>query len=98
MNAARLELGSEVRVEINEALDWYLGRSFQAAEAFLDELESALTLVANSPSVWPRFEGGTRRYVLRKFPYSIIYREIERGIEVVALMHEKRKPGYWRGR
>jgi hypothetical protein len=38
---------------------------------------SAFTLIASSPAIWPNFEAGTRRYVLRKFPYSIIYREIQ---------------------
>ncbi|HEX2225089.1 MAG TPA: type II toxin-antitoxin system RelE/ParE family toxin [Thermoanaerobaculia bacterium] len=98
MSTARVELGPEVRGEINEALDWYLARSFHAAEAFEEELESAIDLVASSPSTWPLFEAGTRRYVFRRFPYSLIYQEAPDGIRVVALMHEKRMPGYWQGR
>lgn len=90
MSAARVELGPEVRSEISEALEWYLARSFHAAEAFEEELESAIDLVASSPSTWPRFAAGTRRYVLRKLPYSLIYREFPHGIKVIALMHEKR--------
>lgn len=37
-----------------------------------------------------------RRFVLSRFPYSIIYEIIEnREINVVAIMHNHRKQGYW---
>jgi hypothetical protein len=36
--------------------------------------------------------------VLRKFPYLIVYRQAEEGIEIVALVHGRRRPGYWRER
>ena len=47
------------------------------------------------PASGPLFEVGTRRYVLQRFPYSIIYREAEAGIDVVAIAHHKRRPRYW---
>jgi len=50
------------------------------------------------PNTWPVFEAGTRRYLLKNFPYYLIYREINNEIEVVAVMHERRRPGYWRHR
>ena len=98
MRVARVDLTPEARREIDDAFEWYLERSVQAAEAFLREATKAFALIAGSPAIWPRFEAGTRRYVLRKFPYSIIYREIPDGIEVVAMAHHKRRPRYWRGR
>jgi plasmid stabilization system protein ParE len=84
--------------EAEDALDWYLQRSLKAAESFLREFERGLELISESPRRWPRFEAGTRRYVLPRFPYSIVYRELRHGIEVVAVAHQKRRPGYWHGR
>lgn len=98
MSAARVEFAPEALREIDDAFEWYLERNLQAAEAFVGETTSAFALIASSPTIWPRFESDTRRYVLRKFPYSIIYREISGGIEVVAVAHHKRQPKYWRGR
>lgn len=83
---------------MEEARDWYLERSVEAAAGFLREIERGLSLVAEGPRIWPAFEAGTRRYVLSKYPYSIIYRERHGEIEVVALAHQKRKPRYWQGR
>lgn len=98
MSGGRVEFTPEALREIDDAFEWYLERSVQAAEALVREVTKALALIAASPAIWPRFEAGTRRYVLRKFPYGIIYREIPDGIEVVAVAHHKRQPRYWRGR
>lgn len=85
--------------ELEDALDWYLERSVKTAESFLQEFERGLALVCETPHLWPRFDFDTRRYILRRFPYSIIYREPKEGvIEVVAVAPNRRKPGYWRHR
>ncbi|HEY0555348.1 MAG TPA: type II toxin-antitoxin system RelE/ParE family toxin [Thermoanaerobaculia bacterium] len=98
MSVARVEITPEALREIDDAFEWYFERSLQAAEGLVAGVTSALGLIASAPGIWPHFEAGTRRYVLRKFPYSIIYREIEGGIEVIAVAHQKRRPRYWRGR
>lgn len=95
MSGAKVELTPEALREIEDAFEWYLERSLQAAEAFVREVDNAVALIASSPTIWPSFEAGTRRYVLRKFPYNIVYREIQAGIEVVAVAHQKRRPRYW---
>ena len=98
MNGARVRFVPAAGREAEDALAWYLQRSLKAAESFLREFDRGLALIAESPRLWPRFEAGTRRYVLRKFPYSIIYRLITERIEVVAVAHQRRRPGYWHGR
>jgi hypothetical protein len=39
-----------------------------------------------------------RRYLLHKFPYSLIYTIEHDHIHIFAVAHNKRKPGYWRKR
>lgn len=95
MGAGQVEYFPEASRELEEAFEWYLGRSLQAAEAFLREIDRAVAVIVAGPGVWPRFEVGTRRYVLQRFPYNIIYREAQAGIEVVAVAHHKRRPRYW---
>ena len=98
MSDPRVDVLRQARSEIDEAVDWYSDRSARAAEAFLRELDQGVRLIAQSAGVWPAFEAGTRRYVLPRYPYSIIYRERADGIEVVAVAHHKRRPEYWVGR
>jgi hypothetical protein len=73
-------------------------RSRSAAESFLAEFDRGLTVLAASPSVWPEFESGSRRYILRRYPFSIVYRLADDLIEVIAVAHQRRKPDYWRER
>jgi toxin ParE1/3/4 len=62
------------------------------------EMERALSFISEKPESWPAFEAGTRRFLLRRFPYSIVYRLCGEEIQVVAIAHTKRRPRYWRDR
>jgi plasmid stabilization system protein ParE len=84
--------------DVEDRIAFYLNRSEIAAERFLAEVEQALGLVAEAPGRWPLFRGGTRRFVMAAFPYSIIYREMPNEVQVLAVAHAKRRPQYWRGR
>lgn len=94
--SAKVEFTPEALLEIDDAFEWYFEQNPPVAEAFVQEVDRAVALIAGSPTVWPHFEAGTRRYVLRQnFPYDIVYREIPDGIEVIAVAHHKRRPRYW---
>jgi len=95
VNGGRVRYFPEASRELEDAFEWYLERSPRAAEAFIREIDRGLAVVSAGPRIWPRFEAGARRYVLRRFPYSVIYREIEGGIEIIAFAHQKRRPRYW---
>jgi plasmid stabilization system protein ParE len=84
--------------EAEAATDWYAHRSRRAAERFLNELSRAIQQVSEHPERFPLFEFGTRRAVLRKFPYLIVFRETATSVEIVAVAHGRRRPGYWRDR
>ena len=98
MNAARVQYLSEALEEVEEAFGWYLLRSPEAAAAFLIELERAIALIAERPEIWSVFQRDSRRYILRRFPFDLIYRVAGDQIQVVALAHQSRRPLYWRSR
>ena len=81
--------------EAERAMDWYRKRSLVAASGFLDELDRAIKRIAESPYSWPRYIEGTRRYLLANFPFSVVYRTRNQFVEVLAIAHHKRRPGYW---
>lgn len=84
--------------EARAAVDWYSRRSRLAAVALVLEFDVALAAIAEAPERWPRAGAGCRRYVLHRFPFLVIYREHRAAIEVVAVAHARRRPGYWTGR
>jgi plasmid stabilization system protein ParE len=98
MALRHLQLHSEAVDEARAAAQWYGERNSSAADAFLHELDSAIEKIAEAPNTYPRHIAGTRRFFLRRFPFSVVYRETSGGIEVLAIAHVRRKPGYWRKR
>jgi plasmid stabilization system protein ParE len=68
------------------------------AEQFLDEFDRAVSLLREHPGLGTPWRGRARRFPLRKFPYSIIYYRTPERLRIVAVAHQRRMPGYWRGR
>jgi plasmid stabilization system protein ParE len=94
-----VEFHDEAGAEYDAAFDWYLERSPDAALEFDSEVAGALNEIASAPHRWAAGPSSTRRYLLRRFPYILIYRERASGdIQVVAVAHTSRKPGYWKKR
>lgn len=94
----QLRFFEEADLEVEEHRAWYRKRSESAETGFLQELDHAIEQVAAAPHQWPRFLSATRRYVFPKYPFSLIYFLEDDTINVVAVAHENRRPGYWRDR
>jgi plasmid stabilization system protein ParE len=94
-----VELHEEAAAEYDAAFDWYLQRSPDAAQKLDAEFERALAEIAQAPQRWASGPYHARRFLLRKFPFLLIYRERSGGdIQIVAVAHTSRKPGYWKER
>jgi len=93
-----IRFSPEALAEAEAAQQWYVERSLPAGKAFLEELTHAVERVSESPEQWPRYIGGTHRYVFHRFPFSLVYRQMGNEIVIVAVAHGKRKPGYWKAR
>jgi len=99
MSARQIEIHPEALAEAAAAVNWYSERSQRAPAAFLAEIDAALESIAKAPQRWPFYEEDCRRCHLFRFPYFIVYREkSEQTVQIVAISHGRRRPGYWRGR
>ncbi|MBI4586708.1 MAG: type II toxin-antitoxin system RelE/ParE family toxin [Planctomycetes bacterium] len=98
MAQATVDFHPDAVLEGAAANAWYTERSPVAAVALVTELDSAIEAIAEQPTRWPRYLHGTRRYLLRRFPYAVVYREKPGSVLVVAFAHCSRRPGYWKGR
>ncbi|MBN1395433.1 MAG: type II toxin-antitoxin system RelE/ParE family toxin [Pirellulales bacterium] len=65
-----------------------------AAEAFLAELDAGIESIRSTPELYPSYIHGTRRYLMRRFPYLIVHRVVSTTIQVIAVAHGRRRPGY----
>lgn len=81
--------------EAAQAFTWYLARSDAAAQNFATQLQKSLNEVGERPTSFPVYLAGTRRALLNKYPYLIVFRETQDQIQIIAIAHGHRKPGYW---
>jgi len=94
----RIEIHPEVYSELEQARSWYEDRARGLGIKFLDEVDRAINTIRQFPDTWPPYFEGTRRFLLHRFPFAIVYRHKKNKIQVFALMHLRRKPGYWKER
>lgn len=83
--------------EARKAYRWYACRSAWAGNRFQAALEAAFEQIADAPDRWPIYLHGTRYRLVRRFPYVVVYRLADR-LQIMAVAHGKRKPGYWKRR
>lgn len=84
--------------DVARALRWYERQRTGLGADFVEELARLLALVAASPSLFPVIHRGTRRALLRRFPYLVFFRVLEDSVIVVAVFHSSRDPRRWADR
>lgn len=79
MSIESLRIHQAALEEAEAATDWYAQRSRRAAERFLDELDRAIDKIGRNPEQYPSHDFGTRRMVLSRFPFVIVFRTAAAG-------------------
>lgn len=92
----------EARGELDAIAERYeterpgLGAEF--LEDYATKLEQALGFPRSGP-IWAAHETcEIRRFVLSRFPFTLVMAWLPEAPTVVAVAHQRRRPGYWRGR
>ena len=88
----------DAEAEVLASFRWYYDRNPDAADAFELELDRALMLVGRNPKAWPAYLHQTQKIGLKHYPFNLVFRESPRGLEVIAVAHQRRKSGYWKDR
>ena len=68
------------------------------AALFKEALTNAITRARRNPENYRRFEGDFRKVRVGKFTYSVVFRVMADEIQILAVMHLHREPGYWKNR
>ena len=94
----RYALHPEADEELAEAVRYYAAIHGELGIRFYREIERLIFEVCAHPQRFRRFDPPARRHFSHWFPYAVIYLDEPDCVWIVALMHMKRKPGYWRCR
>ncbi len=85
--------------ELHDAAAFYAAKANAGLGlAFVAEFERTANLILENPMLGVIFRGTRRRYLLRRFPYSVIYQVTTEELRIIAVAHHRRRPGFWKGR
>lgn len=84
--------------ELQQAFRYYEQQKAGLGKDFLSEVESVLEHIQQFPLAAPLIAADARRARAQRFPYHIIYRLLDDSIIIVAVMHRRKRPGYWKDR
>ena len=84
--------------ELDDGIVYYEKQVSGLGAEFLDQILHTFKRVKLNPQAWASFSKRTRRCLVHRFPYGIIYQIREHEILIIAIAHLHRKPEYWKGR
>jgi len=88
----------EALAEADVAATFYKAQQPELEVRFLEALNDTIVRIRSNPLMYRCVEGNVRKCRILRFPYDVIYRAGEDRIEVIAVMHLRRQPGYWKSR
>jgi hypothetical protein len=92
------EFHPEAELEVIESAARYDSEVPGLGVEFGDEVERVIELLLENHALGAAVEGDIRHFVLRRFPFSVIYAVVGELIYVLAVAHGARGPGYWKSR
>lgn len=100
----RLRIIDEAEAEYREAAAWYDQKQSGLGVEFLDALSQTFQFIEEDPQRFARMEmiqktsREIHRCLLPRFPYAVIYEVRSDELLVIAVMHVRRRPNYWKDR
>ena len=96
----KIEISQEVLADVDEILFWYKLHSEELSKEFYKHLLFGLSNILSNPKGYQQIFKNVRRYIVKKFPYSIVYKLYKRKslIVIVSVNHNSRNPKIWKKR
>jgi plasmid stabilization system protein ParE len=95
----RYWLHPEAENDLRDAAEFYRERADNTlSQSLLAEFERSVDVLLHHPGLGALWRNGRRRFLMKRFPYSLVYTVVGEQIRVLAVAHHSRRPDYWRGR
>lgn len=94
----RLEFHPAAELEFIEAAAYYERQVSGLGQRFGADVRRALDILLAHPEMGIAVDADLHKYVVRRFPFSLIYSLSSEVLRVEVLAHQSRRPGYWRSR
>jgi toxin ParE1/3/4 len=93
----RLRVLPEAEEELAAAAEWYEGKRTGLGVELIAIVDRAFDEVQDAPLSYALWRAGRsyRRKILTRFPYVVFFRTDGDDVEIIAVAHAKRRPGFW---
>jgi toxin ParE1/3/4 len=91
-------LHREAERELLQAVAFYENRRRGLGSEFEQAVRALAAALPSNPQRYPVQAHGTRRALMKRFPYVIHFMDLPDEIWIVAIAHTKRSSGYWHDR
>ena len=88
----RILFRPEARAELLEAQAWYESRATGLGLEFARVVDAAVAAATRNPTAFAQIAGACRRVLLRRFPFSLVFRVRGDELLVIAIFHHRRNP------
>lgn len=86
----------EARAELDGAIAFHEGRKLGLGLDLLEQVQSAHARIEENPLLYPRYKHTEfRKCVVKQFPFTLFYQDMETCIWIAAIAHQSRRPDYW---
>jgi plasmid stabilization system protein ParE len=98
--SAPIRIAEPASAEFQEAVRWYESKRTGLGREFFDAIAATITDIQARPDSGnaPFPDRNTRRFIVSRFPYQVVYRTGRKEILILAIAHLKRRPGHWKHR
>jgi plasmid stabilization system protein ParE len=96
LKRAILLLGA--KADFEEAARYFKAKKPSLSDAFTEEFHKALRFICRHPLAARKFFGDFRKRRVERFKFDIVYIPESEVVTVVAVMHQRRNPDYWKSR
>jgi plasmid stabilization system protein ParE len=96
--STRLLFRPEARLDIEDAALWYEDQRSDLGRHLADEITSLLDRIRKTPLQFPVVGEGVRKGLLHRFPYAVYFLLEDDAVTVLAVLHQRRDPQFWKRR
>ena len=89
------EFHPAAETELSASVAWYEARAVSLGTQMYDEVTRSLQVLCERPQIGKPAGSLLRKYHLRRFPYTLWYRVGGDKLRIIAIAHNRRRPGYW---
>ena len=88
----------DAEAEFDKAVEYY--EQFQPGLGleFTQEVYATITRIIQYPHACSALSKNSRRCLVSRFPYGVIYQIKSRSLRIIAVAHLNRRPDYWKKR